>query len=166
MDLLVGGICIPETLFTIVTDIVIAIPNHAKAVRLASVDIYVAMKVFPNGTLINDDFMKPRTDPSLSRNCTKHNVRCPYMDMPVQEERQVTPDKPDLLWTPEIEAEIESWQQTGIFPFPDLYIYPAPAPQYFSFEDLRLIHHVASVSSELGNSDASHFTIWTRQMPL
>lgn len=88
------------------------------------------------------------------------------MDMPVQEERAPTPEKADLLWTPEIEAEIERWQQTGNFPFPDLYIYPAPSPQFFSFEDLRLIHHVASVSSELGIHDASNFTIWTRQIPL
>lgn len=88
------------------------------------------------------------------------------MDMPAQEERAATPEKADLLWTPEIEAEIERWQQTGNFPFPDLYIYPAPSPQFFSFEDLRLIHHVASVSSELGIHDASNFTIWTRQIPL
>ncbi|KAJ8065539.1 hypothetical protein OCU04_006218 [Sclerotinia nivalis] len=100
------------------------------------------------------------------RNCTKHNCRCPYMDMPVQEERAATPEKADLLWTPEIEADIERWQQTGNFPFPDLYIYPAPNPQYFTFEDLRLIHHVASVSSELSIHDAGNFTIWTRQIPL
>ncbi|KAF7948784.1 hypothetical protein EAE96_007975 [Botrytis aclada] len=100
------------------------------------------------------------------RNCTKHNCRCPYMDMPVQEERAATPEKADLLWTPEIEADIERWQQTGNFPFPDLYIYPAPNPQYFNFEDLRLIHHVASVSSELSIHDAGNFTIWTRQIPL
>lgn len=88
------------------------------------------------------------------------------MDMPPQEDRAATPEKADLLWTPEIEAEIERWQRTGSFPFPDLYFYPAPSPQFFSLEDLRLIHHVASVSSELGNADASGFTIWTRQIPL
>ncbi|TVY26327.1 Sterol uptake control protein [Lachnellula hyalina] len=100
------------------------------------------------------------------RNCTKHNCRCPYMDMPVQDERAPTPEKADLLWTPEIEADIQRWQQTGNFPFPDLYIFPAPSPQFFSVEDLRLIHHVASISSELGAHDASNFTIWTRQIPL
>ena len=88
------------------------------------------------------------------------------MDMPAQEERAATPEKADLLWTPDIEAEIERWHRTGVFPFPDLYIYPAPSPQYFSVEDLRLIHHVASVSSELGIHDAGNFTIWTRQIPL
>jgi len=28
------------------------------------------------------------------------------------------PERADLLWTPEIEANIERWQQTGNFPFP------------------------------------------------
>ena len=88
------------------------------------------------------------------------------MDMPVQDERASTPEKADLLWTPEIESAIERWQQTGTFPFPDLYIYPAPQPQFFSSEDLRLIHHVASVSSELSQSGLDSFTIWTRQIPM
>jgi hypothetical protein len=87
------------------------------------------------------------------------------MDMPAQDERANTPEKPDLLWTPEIEAEIERWQRTGIFPFPDLYIFPAPAPQFFSVEDLRLVHHVASISMELSMNDAGNFTIWTSQIP-
>ena len=87
------------------------------------------------------------------------------MDMPVQEERAPTPEKADLLWTPEIEAEIERWKRTGVFPFPDLYIFPAPAPQFFSMEDLRLIHHVASISVELSMRDAGNFTIWTGQIP-
>lgn len=85
--------------------------------------------------------------------------------MPPQDDRAPTPEKADLLWTPEIEAQIAHWQQTGIFPFPELYIYPTPAPQYFSVEDLRLIHHVASISMELSLSDAGNFTIWTGQIP-
>lgn len=87
------------------------------------------------------------------------------MDMPPQDER-ATPDRPDLLWTPEIEAQIELWQQTGEFPFPSLYILPAPSPQFFSVEDLRLIHHVASISWDLNLHDAGNFTIWTGQIPL
>ena len=88
------------------------------------------------------------------------------MDMPVQEERAASPEKPDMLWTPEIEAEIERWQQTGNFPFQDMYIYPAPDPRYYSTEDLRLIHHVAAISREFSIHDATNFTIWTRQIPL
>ncbi|KAI9735387.1 MAG: hypothetical protein M1818_006582 [Claussenomyces sp. TS43310] len=100
------------------------------------------------------------------KNCTKHNVRCPYMDMPALDERAPSPDRPDLLWTPEIEAEVERWQKTGEFPFPGLYIFPAPAPQFFAVEELRLIHHVASISMELSRHDAGNFTIWTGQIPL
>lgn len=88
------------------------------------------------------------------------------MDMPVPEDRAPTPDKPDMLWTPEIERDLEIWKQTGIFPFPDLYIYPAPPPQCFTHEDLRLIYHVASISNELNAHDSGNFTIWTRQIPL
>lgn len=85
--------------------------------------------------------------------------------MPVPEDRSATPDKPDLLWTPEIEAAIEQWQRTGVFPFPGLNIFPAPAPQFMPIEDLRLIYHVASICDELAAIDANNFTLWTRQIP-
>ncbi|GKT95008.1 fungal Zn binuclear cluster domain-containing protein [Colletotrichum tofieldiae] len=100
-----------------------------------------------------------------SRNCTKHKIRCPYNDMPIPEDRSTTPDKPDLMWTPEVEAAISLWQQTGQFPFPNLSIYPAPNPQYLNVEDLRLIYHVASICDELAAFDANGFTLWTRQIP-
>jgi hypothetical protein len=99
------------------------------------------------------------------RNCTKHKIRCPYNDMPVPDDRSASPDKPDLMWTPEIEAAIEQWQLTGIFPFPGLNIYPTPAPQRHTVEDLRLIYHVASICNELAAIDANNFTLWTRQIP-
>lgn len=99
------------------------------------------------------------------RNCTKHKIRCPYNDIPLPDERSATPDKPDLMWTPEIEAAIEHWRISGIFPFPSLEIYPAPNPQYLSVEDMRLIYHVASISHQLGTIDANGFTLWTRQVP-
>ena len=85
--------------------------------------------------------------------------------MPPQEDRSTTPDKPDLMWTPEIEASLENWKQTGIFPFPNLNIYPAPSPEKYTLEDLRLIHHVASICDELGVMGADSFTLWTRQIP-
>ena len=82
------------------------------------------------------------------------------------EDRAGSPDKPDLMWTPAIEAEINLWKQTGVFPFPDL-IYPQPTfdMQRLSIEDLRLIHHVASISHEMRNIGANEFTLWTRQIP-
>ncbi|XXH00198.1 hypothetical protein Hte_006540 [Hypoxylon texense] len=103
--------------------------------------------------------------PRRSRNCTKHKVRCPYNDVPVPDERAATPDKPDLMWTPEIEAAVEQWQRTGVFPFPSLNIFPAPAPQFYSVEDLRLIFHVAAICNEMSAMDANGFTLWTRQIP-
>ncbi|KAK6083525.1 hypothetical protein SCUP515_01776 [Seiridium cupressi] len=99
------------------------------------------------------------------RNCTKHKVRCPYQDVPVADDRSATPDKPDLLWNPEIEAAIGSWRATGIFPFPGLNIYPTPDPQYFTNEELRLIYHLAAICQDLSSIDASGFTLWTRQVP-
>ncbi|RKF73366.1 putative c6 zinc finger domain containing protein [Golovinomyces cichoracearum] len=104
------------------------------------------------------------------RNCTKHNCRCPYMDMmgvfPAYSDRSVTPERADLLWNPQIEADIAHWQQTDEFPFPELFVCPAIFSQQFSSERLRLLYHIASVSSELGQYDANKFTIWTHQVPL
>lgn len=70
------------------------------------------------------------------------------------------------MWTPAIEADIARWQQTGEFPFPSLNIYPTPATQVLSLEELRLIHHVASITHQLATIDANGFTLWTRQMPM
>ncbi|KAL7795046.1 hypothetical protein V8C37DRAFT_54205 [Trichoderma ceciliae] len=100
------------------------------------------------------------------RNCTKHKIRCPYNDVQVPDAgRSTTPDKPDLMWTPDIEASIGEWRRTGMFPFPSLGIYPAPMPHMFSLEDLRLIHHVASLYYQLQASGANNFTLWTRHIP-
>ncbi|KAK4104777.1 hypothetical protein N658DRAFT_188789 [Parathielavia hyrcaniae] len=99
------------------------------------------------------------------RNCTKHKIRCPYNDVPAPDDRAGSPDKPDLMWTPEIEATIEQWRRTGVFPFPSLGIYPAPAPELLTLEDLRLIHHVASISHQMQELDTNDFTLWTRQIP-
>ncbi|KAK7418576.1 hypothetical protein QQZ08_011201 [Neonectria magnoliae] len=100
------------------------------------------------------------------RNCTKHKIRCPYNDVQVPDaDRSTTPDKPDLMWTPQVEAAIAEWQRTGIFPLPSLGIYPAPMPHLYSIEDLRLIYHVATLYYQLASVDANNFTLWTRHIP-
>lgn len=106
-----------------------------------------------------------KTNVQSSRNCTKHKIRCPYNDMPPTEERSASPEKPDLLWTPEVESAIEQWRVTGLFPFPSLNIYPAPDPQSLTREELRLIYHVAEISHQLITINANEFTLWTRQIP-
>lgn len=97
------------------------------------------------------------------KNCTKHKIRCPYNDLPVQEARPNGP--PNLMWDPEVEAVIDQWRRTRYFPFPELRLVNPPMPDDYTFEELRLIHHVASISNELGAWDANGFTLWTRQIP-
>lgn len=80
-------------------------------------------------------------------------------------DRSTTPEKPDLMWTAQIEAAIAEWRSTGAFPFPSLALYPAPVPQMYSHEDLRLIYHIASVHHQLAALDANNFTLWTRHIP-
>jgi hypothetical protein len=69
------------------------------------------------------------------------------------------------MWTPEIQAAIADWQATGVFPFPEMGIYPTPNAHSYSLEDLRLIHHVASLYTELARIDGNNFTLWTRHIP-
>ncbi|KJZ77751.1 hypothetical protein HIM_02928 [Hirsutella minnesotensis 3608] len=100
------------------------------------------------------------------RNCTKHKIRCPYNDVHLPDaDRSTSPDKPDLMWTPQIEAAISEWRVTGVFPFPSMNVYPAPMPHLYSLEDLRLIYHVAGLHNQLASIDANNFTLWTRHIP-
>lgn len=97
----------------------------------------------------------------------KYNCRCPYQDiLENKQRRESTLTKANLLWTPGIEAEVRGWQQIGRSSFPSLCVFPAIPFGKFSLEDLRLIHHVASISSELCTNGSSSLTIWVRQVPL
>ncbi|KAF2785709.1 hypothetical protein K505DRAFT_368869 [Melanomma pulvis-pyrius CBS 109.77] len=101
------------------------------------------------------------------RNCTKHQVRCDYMDSPTAmvPESPKSPQQPNLLWTPEIDSTIELWRQTGEFPFPDLRVYPQPQWRAYPKTDLRLIHHLSSISNEMFRNRTSKLTLWTDMMP-
>ncbi|KAH9203670.1 hypothetical protein DL95DRAFT_320966, partial [Leptodontidium sp. 2 PMI_412] len=68
--------------------------------------------------------------------------------------------------TSQVETEVRSWQQIGPSSFPSLCVFPAIPFEKFSLEDLRLIHHVASISRELSANNSSDFTIWVKQVPL
>jgi hypothetical protein len=110
----------------------------------------------------------PHANLETSRNCTKHQVRCDYMDSPtamMPDSPGHTPQQPNLLWTPEIETTIELWRQTGEFPFPELRVYPQPQWQALSTVDLRLIHHLSSISNEMFRNRTSRSTLWTDMMP-
>jgi hypothetical protein len=89
-------------------------------------------------------------------NCTKHKVRCPYNDVNTA---------PDLAWTPEIEAAIDAWIETGVFPFPNMGVDPAPDPKAFTKEELRLMYHVAALYDKLAATDTVQYSIWAREIP-
>ncbi|KYK57637.1 hypothetical protein DCS_04649 [Drechmeria coniospora] len=96
-------------------------------------------------------------------NCTKRKDRCPYNDMPTI---PGSLSKPDLMWTPTIEAAIEDWKTTSKFPFPSLQVYPTPVPQLYSTEDLRLIYHFASLKDQLAEKNNDVYTsFWTQNIP-
>lgn len=52
-----------------------------------------------------------------------------------------------------------------MFPFPGLDVNPIPSPQLYSYQELRLIYHVASISHQLGALEANGFTLWTSKIP-
>jgi hypothetical protein len=89
------------------------------------------------------------------------------MDSPtaMMPESPQSPRQPNLLWTPEIEATIELWRQTGEFPFPELRVYPQPQWRALTTTDLRLVHHLSSISNEMFRNRTSKSTLWTDMMP-
>jgi hypothetical protein len=143
--------------------------NLVTDAQRVSVDIYDAMKPYLSGMSQIWLLIHHRTssnDCPRSKNCTKYNRRCPYQDMPENEQRESILTRANLMWSSEVETEVRSWQQIGRSSFPSLCVFPAIPFEKFSLEDLRLIHHVASISSELSASNSSDFTIWVKQVPL
>lgn len=104
---------------------------------------------------------------SRSRNCTKHNCRCDYMDQPAAGEEPLKGSAPpDLLMSAELQASLDQWRITGECPISEL---RTTAPEYwmhFSTIDLRLIHHVATLSIDLQNRGYAQCTSWAPKMPM
>lgn len=100
------------------------------------------------------------------RNCTKHQVRCDYLEnVGSDTEGQSSPEQPCVLLTPSSESRLEQWQQTGGFPYPDLQVFPPPPTQEYSKNDLRLIHHLSTISNDLMLKGTSNMTVWTQKIP-
>ena len=103
---------------------------------------------------------------SGSRNCTKHGCRCDYRDLPISaREIAGSPAELDLQYTAEAEQDIDEWQRTGVFPFPELGVRPEPQWRLLPATDLRLYHHIASVSVDMQRRGYDHCTVWTAQIP-
>ncbi|KAJ5312144.1 hypothetical protein PENANT_c011G00779 [Penicillium antarcticum] len=100
------------------------------------------------------------------RNCTKHNCRCDYQDVAAGSGSPPTPRRgPDLLMSPDIEAEIENWHRTGVPPYPELLQCPRSGWSGLSRADLRLIHHIIGLSIDLHRRGLSGCTVWAQKMP-
>lgn len=113
-----------------------------------------------------DNSPRDPTDLGPSRNCTKHHVRCDYMDaVGTEAESEHSPEQTTVALTPRSESRVESWEQTGAFPYPDLQVFPLPQTQEYSRDELRLIHHLSSLCNNLMMKGTTNLTIWTAQMP-
>jgi len=107
------------------------------------------------------------TPPADSRNCTKHNCRCDYMDMPAASDDQQRGSRPpDLMMTPDVEREVGLWRMTGDPPFAELRLASREYWLRFSTVDLRLVHHVASLSIDLHRQGYDRCTVWAHKMPV
>ncbi|KAF2764131.1 hypothetical protein EJ03DRAFT_40569 [Teratosphaeria nubilosa] len=100
------------------------------------------------------------------KNCTKHQVRCDYMEtMGSDTESQHSPEQQSIALTPGTEQRLDDWAQSGSFPYPELGVYPYPQAQNLSKNDLRLIHHLSSVSNDLLLKGITNLSVWTQKMP-
>lgn len=81
------------------------------------------------------------------------------------ESQQHSPEPVAVRLTPNSEAHVQRWQQTGSFPYPNLHVFPPPQTHDYTADELRLIHHISSVSNTLLSSVATNLTLWTQKMP-
>lgn len=84
---------------------------------------------------------------------------------PLAEDVPRSPRGPDLLWTPKVEAEVNAWDSTGIYPFPELGL---STHQYFlglNKTERRLVHHVSSIYRDLQRYDMLHCVAWVEKLP-
>lgn len=80
-------------------------------------------------------------------------------------EGQGSPEGSGVSLTPGSENRVAQWQQTGGFPYPDLQVSPAPLPQQYTRDELRLMHHLSAISNDLMVKGTSNLTVWTEKMP-
>lgn len=116
--------------------------------------------VVANCQSVYDDLL---TTPS--KNCTKHSVRCDYMDMSKAGEDPPKGSRPpDLLTTPQLQQALDTWRLTGESPLPELRKSDLTYWTRFSTIDLRLVHHITTLSSDMYRRGYSACTPWTPKM--
>lgn len=88
------------------------------------------------------------------------------MDMPAAGEEPMKGSRPpDLLMSSDLQKRLDNWRLSGE---PILVELRTADPMYwtrFSTIDLRLIHHIITLSSDLHNRGYSSCTAWATKMP-
>lgn len=141
-----------------------AIPSRGMAAKHASDDTSDVTRASLSGKSIRN--IPGHAADRRSRNCTKHNCRCDYMDVAAANEQSPRPMKgPDLLMSPEIEIEIENWHSNGVPPFLELSQCPRSGWYGLSRIQLRLIHHIIGLSIDLHRRGFSSCTVWAQKLP-
>ena len=75
--------------------------------------------------------------------------------------------QPDLRITPKIENDIRQWKETGIPPFSGMeYIAVQSSLAQYSETDLRLIHHILSITDEMQRAEQGDYAHWLRRIPM
>lgn len=88
------------------------------------------------------------------------------MDQPNPDEVAKLPTGPNLLWTPQIEAEVDTWIRTGIFPFPEMHLSYDTQFRALAKTERRLIHHVGSIYKDLYHRGLLNSTLWVDKLPI
>jgi hypothetical protein len=87
------------------------------------------------------------------------------MDMPAAgEELLKGSQSPDLLMSPELQRMLDNWRLTGESPLPDLAVNDLSYWKRFSAIDLRLIHHITTLSLNLHQRGYAACTPWGPKM--
>lgn len=71
---------------------------------------------------------------------------------------------PDLLTTPQLQQMLDTWRLTGESPLPELRKSDLTYWTRFSTIDLRLMHHITTLSSDMYRHGYSACTPWTPKM--
>ncbi len=87
------------------------------------------------------------------------------MDMPAAgEEPLAGATSPDLLTTQELQLRLDNWRMTGESPLPELQMRDPIYWTRFSTIDLRLVHHIVTLHTDMYNRGYSACTAWGIKM--
>lgn len=139
--------------------------------RPARGDTFDVMKPFHSGQYNNKFHTYSRDrmviDNSSSRNCSKHQVRCDYMDTQGGAESSSSSTSipsSDIFWSADVEIVLDRWQKAGYCSLGDNMYSLQSSGYIFSKSDLHLVYQAlwSSGSNSLRPSD---YTVWTSKMP-